>query len=265
LWGCSTMFLYSLIGFGALTVLAVSRSILAVIQGKPFGTRLLFAFLTFAVTALSLLGVMAERKAEGLPTFFDMNKEEPVVEKKEIPPATFARGEYLIRKDSPSGAVKRMVTSESPSLSVTPRAFAAEFNRVAEQIGLEARLTEPQVVNGEFVWMTADHIGIYGQVHPESERIVALLMIGEGDGTTKAAQEARLVMQAIVGASQPKKFSQAERERVLEELGLWPKPEPEALKMTVRGEVRYSFRSTKEVGWVFYTSLVHGDGLEETK
>jgi hypothetical protein len=163
------------------------------------------------------------------------------------------------RRSAPPAEVPEPAVHE-PTLGIAASDLVGRFNAVAEEHGLETRLTQVEEKVGEeavtFTATISPNVGMLGTVDKESREVAGVMLVFSGGGTEKAMDNFLCLMESatvLINLCTPG-LTPDERGLILKECGFLDADKDEG--ETIRGSVKYSNMRSSSAGWWFSVSPI---------
>lgn len=106
--------------------------------------------------------------------------------------------------------------------------------------------------NDTFSIMLNSQIALLLQINKEDESLRSVMMIGQGDGTSKSGLNIMMVMGGIIAAVDPN-LSQDERGKILRDIGIFDKDFniSKAEGSTMKNGIKYFINTSDQIGVMF--------------
>ncbi|WP_277669103.1 hypothetical protein [Caproiciproducens galactitolivorans] len=149
---------------------------------------------------------------------------------------------------------------KSYNLGFTSDQFILKFNATADSFNSDLKaknitLTEKEKYR-ELTCELTDNIIISGSVNKSDNTVRNLIMYGRGDGTPKSGAEIIVCMGTLIAMTSPE-LSPDERGNLLKELNVKADVPDKTTKEAVRGNIKYGFGISRDIGILFSISNVN--------
>lgn len=148
-------------------------------------------------------------------------------------------------------------TEDEPTLEISVDEFRENFDAVAGEFELtyrsnkDAEIVDGDVYDTQPLITASDHVNALATLTKGGD-IVALNLVGSGDGTQESGFEILASIGAMIGAVEPN-FTAGERGEILAELGILDEGGISVgLKQVENGGILYSFNKTEDIGIMFF-------------